>query len=187
VNVAYPGQTIYNPGLKERITFLKTAADSGGELLSFEDAVAPGNPGPPKHYHPQQEEYFEVRRGRVEIELDKETREMGPGDSATVPPGLAHTFRVIGDEEAMMLTEFRPAGDVEGWLESIFALPDQGKVRADGSPKLLAVLPIAQKHLDDFVLAGPPLIAQRILLSIVSPIARLLGNRSDYRAEAPAS
>jgi mannose-6-phosphate isomerase-like protein (cupin superfamily) len=174
LGVAHRGQTIEYHALRERITFLTTAADSGGELLAFDDVVGPGNPGPPRHYHPGQEEYFEVKRGRMEIEVDGERRAVGPGDSVTVPPKVPHTFHVIGDEEAEVLTEFRPAGDIEGWLESVFALESQGKVGRDGNPKFLAVVPIARAHLDDFVLAGPPLPVMRVVLTALTPVARLL-------------
>jgi mannose-6-phosphate isomerase-like protein (cupin superfamily) len=179
--MAYSGQTIEYRALKERITFRTTAADSGGELLAFDDVVGPGNPGPPKHYHPKQEEYFEVKRGRMRIEVGDETREVGPGEGVTVAAGVPHTFRVAGDEEAEVLTEFRPAGDVEGWLESIFALEDQGKVRKDGSPRFLAVVPIARAHLDDFVLVGPPLPILKVVLTVLTPVSRLvdlIGRRS---------
>lgn len=185
--MAHRGQVIENAALKERITFLTTARDSGGEVLVFDDVVGPGNPGPPKHYHPRQDEWFEVRRGRVRVLLGAEERELGPGERVFVPRGVAHTFRVVGDEEASLLTEFRPAGDVEGWLESVFALAREGKVRADGAPKPLAIAPIAHAHLDDFVFAGPPVALQRLLLALVAPVARLLGNRADYRSEPLAS
>jgi len=181
--MAYRGQVIENPALKERITFLTTARDSGGELLAFDDVVGPGNPGPPRHYHPGQDEWFEVRCGRVRFTLAEEERELGPGEKAFVPRGVAHTFQVVGDEEACLLTEFRPAGDVEGWLESVFALAGEGKVRADGAPKPLAIAVLAHAHRNDFVLAGPPRVLQRILLAVVAPVARALGNRAAYRKE----
>jgi len=183
--VAHRGQVIENRALRERITFLTTARDSGGELLLFDDVVGPGNPGPPKHYHPKQDEWFEVRRGRVRFILGAEERELGPGERAFVPRGVAHTFQVQGDEEACLRTEFRPAGDVEGWLESVFALADRGEVGANGAPKPLAIAPIAHAHLDDFVLAGPPLALQKLLLGLVAPVARRLRAQARRRAGTP--
>jgi hypothetical protein len=76
---------------------------------------------------------------------------------------------------------------VEGWLESVFALAGAGKVRADGAPKPLAIIPVAHAHLDDFVVAGPPLVLQRLLLGLAAPVARALGNPAAYRAEPLAA
>ena len=44
--MAHVGQTIENPVSGERFTFLKTAADTNGEFLSFELVLRPGRPGP---------------------------------------------------------------------------------------------------------------------------------------------
>jgi len=63
---------------------------------------------PPKfegflHYHDEQDELYFVHSGRVQVEVEGETRELGPGGlfhaEATTPRKLSNPF----DEEAVLL------------------------------------------------------------------------------------
>ena len=47
----------------ERLTFLKTATETNGDLLEMEAIYNPNSPQPPLHYHPYQEEQFRVLSG----------------------------------------------------------------------------------------------------------------------------
>ncbi len=49
-------------GKGERMVFLKTGDETGGELLEMEAHYRPNSPRPPEHFHPHQHERFEVRR-----------------------------------------------------------------------------------------------------------------------------
>lgn len=53
-----------------------------------------------RHYHPNCEEVLTVVRGRIVHTWDDEEIEMQQGDSITVPPGIVHNARNIGDEVA---------------------------------------------------------------------------------------
>ncbi|TMR05697.1 cupin domain-containing protein [Actinomadura soli] len=48
--------------------------------------------GPPLHVHAVQDDTFFVLDGMLTIQVDDELFELGPGDFASVPPGVAHTF-----------------------------------------------------------------------------------------------
>jgi hypothetical protein len=58
------GDTIENPVTGERATFLKTSAETGGELVLIETTVAPDGFVAAEHIHPYQSERFEVLSGR---------------------------------------------------------------------------------------------------------------------------
>ena len=64
--MAYRGQTLENPASGERITFRRTSAETGGELLAI-DLELPANRRVPggQHIHPKHEERFEVVEGTV--------------------------------------------------------------------------------------------------------------------------
>ncbi len=51
----------------ESITFRETSADSGGERLVLEVLYLPSDRRPPAHYHPRQEEHFEVLEGEIVV------------------------------------------------------------------------------------------------------------------------
>src|SRR3981081_3252677 len=63
LQMAYSGQIIENPVSGERITFRKTAADTGGELLEFDIELTPDGHVPGMHVHPAQEGRFGIVSG----------------------------------------------------------------------------------------------------------------------------
>ncbi len=52
---------------KQRIVLRKTAKETGGTLLEMEAFYKPGGQYPPEHYHPLQDEHFEVISGQQPI------------------------------------------------------------------------------------------------------------------------
>ena len=78
--MAFTGQTIHNPVSGERITFLKTAADTDGELLEFELELAPDGRVPGAHVHPEQEERFHVLEGTMTFRLGLQDHRPGGRD-----------------------------------------------------------------------------------------------------------
>ena len=64
-------RTIYNPLQRDRVTFLKTAAETSGELMLVEVELAPGGGNPP-HYHTSFSERFTPIVGELSVQLGKE-------------------------------------------------------------------------------------------------------------------
>ncbi|HSI29989.1 MAG TPA: cupin domain-containing protein [Miltoncostaeaceae bacterium] len=98
--MAYRGQVIENPVSGERITFVTTAADTGGELLVIELELAPDGHAPGLHVHPILEERFEVVSGRIRFRQGLRRKVAGPGEVVVVSPGTVHAFSNAGDEPA---------------------------------------------------------------------------------------
>ena len=48
--------------------------------------------GPPLHVHATQEDAFFCLEGVLTVQLADDVVELGPGDFATAPPGVAHSF-----------------------------------------------------------------------------------------------
>ncbi len=48
--------------------------------------------GPPLHVHREQDDTFFVLEGVLTVQVGDEVFDLGPGDFATVPPGVPHTF-----------------------------------------------------------------------------------------------
>ena len=55
-----------------------------------------------RHYHRESEEIYFFLEGDGLMEVDGETREVGPGDAVLIPPGSWHTLRA-GPEGARLL------------------------------------------------------------------------------------
>ena len=135
--MAYAGQIIRNPVSGEQIEFLRTAADTDGELLELNLSVAPDGKVPGIHVHPHQEERFEVLEGKMRFRMGLKTIEAGPGDVVTVPAGKAHKFANAGDEVAVARVQVTPALEMERLLETAVELAEEGRVMRSGMPKPL--------------------------------------------------
>jgi quercetin dioxygenase-like cupin family protein len=181
------GQTIHNPVTGERITFLTTSAETGGEAVVIEVVVQPHGFVAAGHVHPSQSERFAVAAGTLGLKVGGEKLTLRPGDVATVEPGVSHRFWNAGEDEVRFVCEVRPALRFESLLETMFALAVDGKTNRKGMPNPLRLAPIAQAHFDTVQLPFPPAWLQRAGLALAAPLGRLLGYGETYQpAEAEA-
>jgi mannose-6-phosphate isomerase-like protein (cupin superfamily) len=127
--VAHAGQTVENPRTGERVTFVRTASDTGGELLEI--ALVWPRPGrrAGEHVHPEMEERYEVLSGTAAFRIDRQAEfTAGPGEVVTVPPGTPHLAWNPTGAEVRLKVEFRPALRWEEFVVRLFAgeepLPD---------------------------------------------------------------
>lgn len=174
------GSTIENPVTGERITFLKTSAETNGELVLLETTVATGGFVAAQHLHPYQSERFEILSGEVEFKLGGEIVEARRGDVVMVKPGAAHQFRNLGSEEVRFLTEVRPALSFETFLETMFGLAADGKTNRQGLPNPFRLAVIMDRHFDLVRLPFPPAWVQKTGLALGAPLGRSLGYAPTY-------
>ena len=81
------GDAFENPVSGQQLIFRKTAQDTGGELLEVESIYTKPSPSrPPVHYHPRQEERFEILSGEVHALIDGEERTLREGEVLVIPP-----------------------------------------------------------------------------------------------------
>lgn len=59
----------------------------------------------PWHLHPNTDETFLVIEGRLSIEFADGTLELGPGQMVTVPRGVRHRTRPVGDRSVNLTFE----------------------------------------------------------------------------------
>ena len=65
---------------------------------SLAEARVPAGGATQRHFHRIAEEFYFILEGRGMIEIDGESREVGPGDAILIPPGAWHT---IAADEAL--------------------------------------------------------------------------------------
>jgi quercetin dioxygenase-like cupin family protein len=176
------GDVVTNPITGEQLRFVKTAADTGGEAVVVEVTVEPNGFVAAAHTHPYQSERFEIVSGKVSFKLGRETIEAGPGDVVVVEPGTAHKFWNAGEENAVFVTEVRPALQFEQLIETMFSLAADGKTNRKGMPNPLRLAVIAKAHFDVVRLPFPPAWLQRAGLALGAPLGRLIGYRPTYEA-----
>jgi quercetin dioxygenase-like cupin family protein len=182
------GDTIDNPITGERITFLETAQETGGEYVRIEVTVRPKGFVAAPHVHPKQTERFEVLEGEVTFQAGKETFMAIAGDRVTIPAQTAHRFWNATEQEARFICRVSPALQFTELLETMFALANDGKTNKKGLPNPFRMAVIAKAYKDVVRLPFPPVWMQDVGLLGGAPMGRLLGYRETYvpAAGAPA-
>jgi quercetin dioxygenase-like cupin family protein len=100
-------------------------AEGEGGPAVVETLLPPGS-GAPRHVHGDHDETFYVVSGSLEVDVDGEVTTVGPGGLARAVRGVAHAFRNVGSEDALVLALYDPAPSLE-YLEGLgaaIALPD---------------------------------------------------------------
>jgi quercetin dioxygenase-like cupin family protein len=177
--------TLTNPITGQRLRFVRTAAETGGELLEMESAYRPGGWPPVLHVHPIQWERFVVLEGTLRVILDGEERDVRAGETIVVEPGVVHEMWNPGAEWARVTWQVRPALRTESLFRTAFGLAQDGLVNARGIPNLLQLAVLLRAHDAEFRLAKPPHAVQKVLFGVLAPIGRLLGYRARYDRYAP--
>jgi quercetin dioxygenase-like cupin family protein len=175
-----PGDTLANPVTGERFTFTDTAGSTGGELLAFDFALAPGGKVPVPHVHPIQSERFEVVSGAVRFRIGLKTFVAGPGDVVEAPPGVAHGFGNAGEGEARMRVEVRPALAMAEMFEEVVTLARAGGMTKRGLPRNVLTLASLARRYDQE--AHAPLLTVTLQRILLAPLVWLSRQRFQARA-----
>ncbi len=113
---------VRNATTGQEIRFVRTAEETGGQLLVMEDRwTRPGHVVPP-HCHPSMEERWTVIEGRVAYMIDGEETVAGPGDEVCAPAGSRHSAYDAGGSQVLVRIEMRPACRWEDFVRQLFAL-----------------------------------------------------------------
>jgi mannose-6-phosphate isomerase-like protein (cupin superfamily) len=147
------GETVENPVTRERLTFIRTAADTGGEVLELDLILAPGGFVPAMHVHPSQEERFEVHAGSPRFRVGATERTASVGEKLNVPPETPHRFWNPASADARLRIELRPALRMEEVLKETARLGRNGKLNRKGLPNPIYDAVLAHEYAAEF---GPP-------------------------------
>jgi quercetin dioxygenase-like cupin family protein len=123
------------------------------------------------HYHPEQEEAYEVLDGTLEVFRDGDWHEVPVGGSLTVPPGAVHAFRNASQTPVRFLNVHRPALAFQEYLETLDRLIRVGKVKGLKSLRSGIYVSVAAVEQSSSVMVRPP----HILIRGLAFIGRRLG------------
>lgn len=177
---AEPRQVFSNPVTGERAVSLTDPREHPDEVLVSHLFVSPGGRVAAPHWHPKVRERFLIMAGRVGFLLDGEEVVLGPGEGATVEPGVVHDWWQVGDEEAQALVEVVPGVGFIEMVGSMFGLARDGKVSATGMPDPLQLAVMGREYRDVVAFTSPPQIVQRLTIPPLALLGRLLGRRPFY-------
>jgi quercetin dioxygenase-like cupin family protein len=173
------GDQIINPRTGQVMIFLKTSAETNGELLQIECFSPPNVEREPEHIHPFQENSFEIISGSLVFDVDGKEQIVGPGESINIPANVPHHFWNDGEIDTHYIQEFRPALKIDRFFEIFFALARDGKLNKNGIPNLFHASSIGLPYKDEIRLNKPPWALQYIIYKILAPFGKLMGYSAD--------
>jgi hypothetical protein len=178
--MAKAGDEIVNPRTGQRMIFLETGQETGGQSLRIDSYNPPSPPLELEHVHPFQESGAEVISGSLRFRIGGEERSVKAGESITIPANTPHHFWNDGEEEAHSIQSFRPALKIDRFFELYFGLAQDGKLNEEGSPSFWQTAVMVPYFGDEIRTPNPPWALQRALFGLLAPVGRMLGHRPEY-------
>lgn len=176
--MAQAGQIIENPVTGDTLIFHQTAQDTGGGLLRLEEVKSVSFKGPPAHFHPHQEERFEVLEGTARLRVNGKEHILRDGESIIIPPNTSHTWGNGGNTPVRVITEFRPALHIENFFESLYILPYLKHSSNLARPGMLQMALLSLEY--ESFLPSIPIPLQKLIFLSLKPFALLSGYRARY-------
>lgn len=131
----------------------------------------------PEHFHPVQEERWEVLEGAARVKLDGTWHELSPEDGPiVVAPNVKHELKNSSGSQARLRTEVLPALRLEEFLTESARAAREGLYNARNMPTswrgAVWIADFAQRFRDETVMTSPPPALQRIVTPLVARFAR---------------
>jgi len=153
------------------VRFLRTAADTDGELLEMEVTGRPRGFLAQRHVHGSQVERLEVVSGTMKVGMGGREHVLTAGQSIEVPAGTPHTQAPVGAGPGVVRIQVRPAGRTQAFLERLAELCREGGITRMGFPRPVAGAELVLDYGDTGHAARPSLRAQRAVAAVVMGVA----------------
>ncbi len=166
-------RTHVNPILGDKITFVRTSRETGGQSSLLELELVPLAQGTPLHYHDRFAETFTVLEGELTVRSGNDLKKLRPGQSFRVPPGTKHCFFNAQNVPVRAVIELNPASEgFENGIKIAYGLARDGQCNAKGLPKRL-------DHMALLMDIGEGRVPG--LLALVMPLMRMLARKARAR------
>ena len=165
--MAHSGEVLVMDALGVRVELVRTAAETGGELLEFDVIGRARGLLAQRHLHPSQVERLTVLSGAMRVVIGGSERLLGHGESVEVPQGAPHSQLPAGEGEGRARVLVRPAGDTEAFLHRMAALCAAGRINRFGFPRPVAAAELVRDFSGVGHASPPPLPLQRALATVV--------------------
>ena len=174
------GQKITDKFTGDTIEFIETSADTNGERVSLKATLKSKGQTVDDHIHLLQDESYETLSGRMTYFLNGEQHHVSAGEKVVLQKNKAHNHYNMDDIPAEYIQTITPGMDIDLFVENLFGMINDGKVKGGKLPFLQAM--VTAKYLDSQSrLAAIPPGLQNVLINIIAPIARLFGYRAIYK------
>ncbi|MFT3824206.1 MAG: cupin domain-containing protein [Chitinophagaceae bacterium] len=161
---------ITNKVTGQKICFLLTGEDTEGRSLEMESHYPALSPEPLTHYHPNQEEIFQVLKGELTVRMNGEIKVYVKGDTLCIPKGTPHSMWNAGFGNTIVHWKVMPALDMEYFLTTMMLLANTGRTNKSGIPPLPLRVFLLKKYQHTFRLSNPSSGLLNILFIVLKPV-----------------
>jgi hypothetical protein len=152
---------------------MRRVRDSEGQtILALDGSLPPRADGPPLHIHFHQREEGIVKAGTLGAQVGTEKIIVPTGGTAVLPAWVVHKWWNAGDELLELSGRTIPAGDLDRYLQAIFAVLNASQ---SGRPSIFYIAHVAWRHRHTQALAMPPRAIQRVIFPLIFFVGRVLG------------
>jgi len=152
---------------------MRRVCDAEGQtVLTIDGSLPPGASGPPPHVHFQQREEGIVKAGSLGVRLGNETILVPAGGTSVFPAGVVHAWWNAGDDLLELSGRAVPAGDLDRYLQALFAVLNASP---SGRPSIFYLAHVLWRHRHTQAVALPPQTIQRIAFPLILLIGHVLG------------
>jgi quercetin dioxygenase-like cupin family protein len=169
--MAYKNKEIRNAAAKMILKFLQTAADTNGSLLEIRATYDANSVMPVEHFHPMQDEDFTIISGALTVKMNGGVRNLKKGDNLYIPRNTLHSMWNNSSEIAVVNWQVKPALNTEHFLEEAAGFAGINEMKKKTKFSLLQSLWLASGYSREFRVPKPPLFIQKILFTLLLPIA----------------
>jgi mannose-6-phosphate isomerase-like protein (cupin superfamily) len=149
------------------IKFVRTAAESGGALHVQEARYPAHSPPAPLHRHPKQDERFVIVEGALLFRIAGKDTLVRAGNSLEIPRGTFHSAHNPEDVATLVIWETRPALRTAEFFAAM-SRASRGRTR----PRLTDAAAILTEYRNEFEMAKPSPLVQRIVFGCLAPFGR---------------
>ena len=174
-----------NRRTREILRMRRVRDAEGQTILAVEGSLPPRASGPPPHIHFHLREEVAVKAGSLGARVGKEKIVVPAGGTAVFPSGVIHAWWNAGDDLLELGGRAIPAGDLDRYLQALFAVLNAS---SSGRPSIFYLAHVLWRHRHTQSVTLPPRIIQQIVFPIVLLVGRVLGKyRGDSWPGSPAS
>lgn len=163
----------------ERLTFQAIVEENGVEKILTRGEVEP-DCGPPLHVHYKQDEYLEVKSGRMGYQiLGEEPKYAEVGEGALFTKGTPHRFWNAGKDQLV----------VEGWVSPpntivffLSALYDAQKKSGSLIPEAFDGAYLVTQFKDEYDVLNIPPFVKKVIMPVTVFFGKILGKYRHFKA-----
>jgi mannose-6-phosphate isomerase-like protein (cupin superfamily) len=156
---------------------VRSSAETNGEYVEMIFHLPPESVAPPPHVHEELTEEYEVIEGTFDVSVAGEWKTLGPGDSASVAPGVLHTFKNRSGDLVRVRNWHRPAARFEDYIEHISRLLAAKGIKRGRDPRIPIYLSMVMLEYPETI--SPGRARERVAINAVARIGRLLRFNTD--------